>query len=83
MFPEEDKTAPAPTAPTLTKEQLLTMEKEDLVDCVLMAMQAQSLFTSNLKKVVDLLEQKNNEVNELKSRVEQQEAELTVLRNKP
>ncbi len=83
MFPEEAKTSPAPTAPPLTKEQLLTMEKEDLVDCILMAMEAQSLFASNLKKVVDLLEQKNNEVNELKATVAQQQTELTVLRNQP
>jgi hypothetical protein len=76
-------TEEVPTPPKLTKEQLLTMDKEELVDLLLMAVQAQELFTGNLKKVVDLLGVKAEEIDQLKNTIQNQEAELAVLRNAP
>jgi hypothetical protein len=74
---------PTPPVPALTKEQLLTVEKEELVELLLTALKGQALFTSNLQKLVDLLAEKDREANALKATVEQQQAELIVLRNQP
>ena len=67
----------------LTREKLLELEKPDLVELLLIALESQQLATKNIQTVNDLLGQTATRVSELEGANKVLEAELIVLRNKP
>jgi hypothetical protein len=66
-----------------TREQLLTMSKEQLAASLLLAMQAQQLTTQNMTAMTDLLVEANARLAEITDKLASQEAELIMLRNRP
>ena len=73
---------PEPT-PVLTKEQLQTCSKEELIELLLLALQTQESTTRNMVTMNDLISQADAKIRELTDQTKTQEAELILLRNRP
>lgn len=64
----------------ITREQLEELEKSQLIDLLIVSLQAQELSTSNMQRLNNLMEQASSKINELESKNTSQEAELLALR---
>jgi hypothetical protein len=67
---------------TITDEQFNLMSKPELIELLKLALDGQKKATENMQTANDLLEQAAARIRELEGRVQTQEAELLVLRNK-
>jgi hypothetical protein len=68
---------------TYTTEQLLAMDKGELVELLSMLLQAQQLSTKNMQQLTELLSQADARIKALEDLNKTQEAELIVLRCRP
>ena len=69
--------------PEIDRAKFEAMEKGQVIDLLLLALQAQMLTTDNLSRVNDLLAAASARISALESANKSQEAELIVLRNRP
>ncbi len=67
---------------TPEKDALLKQSKEDLVDCLLLTLEAQKLTTQNMQTMATQLGAAGARIKELEDQLASQEAELITLRNK-
>ena len=69
--------------PALSREQLETLSKPELLELLTMSLEAQGMTTRNMKQMNDLLELADKRIRDLESTNKSQEAELILLRNRP
>ncbi len=68
---------------TLRPEQFEALTKEQAIELLIVALQAQEAATRNMQTINGLLEQADSRIRALESQNQLQEAELIVLRSRP
>lgn len=74
---------PASAAPKLKKEDCEGLTREQLVELLLVALEAQRATNENTVNMAKLVEEASKRVKELDDKLASQEAELIALRNRP
>lgn len=73
---------PSERPAVLRREQLQTLEKPELVDLLVLSLEAQEMTTRNMRQMNDLLETADSKIRELEGVVKSQAAEIVLLRNR-
>lgn len=71
------------TLPPASREALLALEKSELVDIVLLALQGHQQATENMQTLNSLLAEERQKNQDLQDKLTSQEAELITLRSRP